>query len=125
MWKKTLLKIIIAATALFIGYILFVSSFHFSEGMRIGYLSKFAKKGYVFKTYEGDIFIGGATAGNSTLVNNLWSFSVKSSDTEVIEQMQKYQGTIVRAHYYQVLKNMPWQGDTEYFVIKVEFVRHE
>lgn len=123
MWKKTFWKILLSALALVVGYIVFVSSFHFSEGSRTGYLSKFAKKGYVFKTYEGEIFIGGATADNNTLVNNLWSFSVKSDDTAVIEQLQKYQGSVVKAHYFQVSKNMPWQGDTEYFVYKVEFIR--
>jgi hypothetical protein len=123
MWKKRLIKLLLIAVAAVVIYIIFVSSFHYSEGSRTGYLSKFTQKGYVFKTYEGEIFVGGATADNSTIINSVWIFSVKSGDQAVIDSLRKYEGHIVKAHYYQVLKNMPWQGDTEYFVNKVEFVR--
>lgn len=123
MWKKTFLKILLAGLVLFIGYIVFVSTFHFSEGTRTGYLSKFAHKGYIFKTYEGDLYMGGANADNSTLINNTWSFSVKSGDDQLIHDLQEHEGKVVKLFYFQVLKNMPWQGDTEYFVYKVEFVR--
>ncbi len=123
MWKKRILKFLLIIAAGIVIYLIIVSSFHYSEGSRTGYLSKFTRKGYVFKTYEGDIFIGGATAENSTLVNNLWSFSVKSDDQSVIDSLNKYQGSVIKAHYYMVLKNMPWQGETKYFVHKVEFVR--
>lgn len=125
MWKKRLIKITLVVVAVVVVYIIFVSSFHYSEGSRTGYLSKFTRKGYVFKTYEGDLFLGGATADNSTLINTIWSFSVKSGDQTVIDSLHKYEGSIVKAHYYQILKNMPWQGDTEYYVYKVEFVREK
>ncbi len=123
MFKKRFIQIIIIGLALFVGYILFVSNYHYSEGTRTGYLSKFANKGYVFKTYEGDIFLGGATADNNSLINNQWSFSVPSDVNGVIDSLHKHEGNIVKLYYYQVIKNMPWQGDTEYFVYKSEFVR--
>lgn len=75
------------------------------------------------KTYEGDIYLGGAAADNNSLINNQWSFSVPSNKDGVVDSLKKHEGNIVKLHYYQVIKNMPWQGDTEYFVYKSEFVR--
>jgi len=123
MFKKRVIQISIIVVAMFVGYILFVSNYHYSEGSRTGYLSKFANKGYVFKTYEGDIYLGGAAADNNSLINNQWSFSVPSNKDGVVDSLRKHEGNIVKLHYYQVIKNMPWQGDTEYFVYKSEFVR--
>ena len=125
MFKKRFIQILILVFAIFIGYILFVSNYHYSEGTRTGYLSKFAHKGYVFKTYEGEIFLGGATADNNSLINNQWSFSVPSNKDGVLDILHKHEGKIVKLYYYQVVKNMPWQGDTEYFVYKSEFVREQ
>ena len=125
MWKKKLLKIVLIIAFVIVGYVLFVSNFHYSEGTRTGYLSKFAKKGYVFKTYEGDLYMGGASADNNSLINNQWAFSVPSNTDGVIDSLVKLEGKIVKLHYYQVIKNMPWQGDTEYFIHKAEFVREQ
>ena len=125
MWKKKLLLIVLIIVVLISGYILIVSNFHYSEGTRTGYLSKFARKGYVFKTYEGDLYMGGASADNNSLINNQWSFSVPSNTEGVIDSLVKLEGKIVKLHYYQVMKNMPWQGDTEYFIHKAEFVREQ
>lgn len=69
------------------------------------------------------LFMGGANADNSTLINNTWTFSVKKGDDQLIKDLQKNEGKVVKLHYFQILKNMPWQGDTEYYVHKVEFVR--
>ena len=123
MWKKRLLKIFLVIVVLVVGYMLVVSNFHYSEGTRTGYLSKFSKKGFVFKTHEGELFVGGANADNHSIVNNTWYFSVRSGEGQVIDSLEHYEGHVVRLHYYQVIKNMPWQGDTEYFVDGVDFLR--
>lgn len=120
MWKKRVIKILVIIVLLFCGYIIFVSNFSYSDGSRTGYLSKFSKRGYVFKTYEGEIFLGGATAENNTVMNTTWAFSVRSGDKEAIASLEKYEGNIIKVHYKQVIKNMPWQGETNYFVYKVD-----
>ena len=97
-FKKALGKITIILLLLFLASIWFVSSFHYSDGSRTGYLSKFSKKGYVFKTYEGELFVGGANADNRTVVNTTWYFSVPSGDQQIIDSLHKYEGTIVRLY---------------------------
>lgn len=116
---------IILITIIVIGMVLFfvISGYTYSEGSRTGYLTKFSKRGYVLKTYEGELNLGGMNAQNNSVMNNLWEFSVLAKDAAAVDSLQHYEGNVVKLYYKQVLKNMPWQGDTDYFVFKVEKVR--
>ena len=61
----------------------------FSDGTRTGYVTKISHKGYIFKTYEGELnfgFFGGAT-GTNRPVDNVWILSV--SDSYVADQVRK------------------------------------
>ena len=50
-----------------------------------------------------------------------WDFSAKNS--EVYEQLQQFEGKLVKCHYRQQVDPFPWQGDTEYIVYKAEAVK--
>lgn len=104
------------------GIMVAIFSFHYSEGNRVGIVVKFSNKGYLFKTYEGELNMGGVNPmpGN-TIANNIWAFSVKNK--AVADSLMKMEGEKVSLHYYEVLKNFPWQGDTKYFVDGVERVK--
>lgn len=117
--------IIIFLTLVVIGLVLFfvISSYTYSEGTRTGYLTKFSRRGYVLKTYEGELNLGGMNAQNNSVVNNIWDFSVLSKDKAIADSLINYEGRIVKLYYKQVLKNFPWQGDTDYFVYRAEVVR--
>ena len=110
---------------LVVGTILFflVSTYTYSEGTRTGYLVKFSKRGYIFKTHEGELNLGGMNAQNNSVVNNIWSFTVSKNEKSAIDSLIKYEGHVVKAYYKQPLKKFFWQGDTEYFVEKVELVK--
>ena len=93
----------------------FIFNFTYSEGNRAGVLMKFSKKGYVFKTYEGDLNIGGVgNVSGTAQMNQVWTFSVR--DQAVADSLMTMEGKKVSLHYRQVLKNMWWQGETDYFV---------
>ena len=47
-----------------------------------------------------------------------WSFSVK--DEAIVQQLEKLQGQRVVLRYKEINQSMPWQGDTNYFITKVE-----
>ena len=111
--------ILIVGTALFF----LASSYTYSEGTRTGYLVKFSKRGYIFKTYEGELNLGGMNAQNNSVVNNIWSFTVHTNEKSAIDSLVKYEGHVVKAYYKQPLKKFFWQGDTEYFVEKAELVK--
>jgi len=100
----------------------FIAGFTYSEGNRAGILIKFSKKGYVFKTFEGELNIGGlGNLPNTVQMNNIWEFSV--TNPAVADSLMTMEGEKVALHYHQVIKNFPWQGDTEYFVDHVERIK--
>jgi len=110
---------------LIIGTIIYflVCNMTYSEGNRAGYLIKISKKGFVFKTIEGQLNLGGVGGDSeaSILMNTqLWNFSV--SDDAVYEELQKYEGKKVSLHYKQKIRAFWWQGDTDYFVDDVELL---
>ncbi|MFN8292315.1 MAG: hypothetical protein U0T72_01195 [Chitinophagales bacterium] len=100
----------------------FISGYTYSEGNRAGLLIKFHKEGYFFKTYEGELNIGGLQPSPETVgVNLIWHFSVK--DEATAQQLKNCEGKYVSLHYHEVLKNFFWQGETNYFVDGVEIVK--
>lgn len=120
--RKALLifvAILIAALGIYYAY----TQYTYSEGNRAGVLIKFSKKGNIFKTYEGELTIAiGINPDTKTgLVNNTWPFSVK--DKDVAEQLSHLEGRSVSLHYREIKHAFSWQGETNYFVDKVEEVK--
>jgi hypothetical protein len=103
------------------GYFLW-ASYVYSKGTRSGLLIKVSEKGYIFKTCEGQLNLGGfeGSVGGGDIIGNIWNFSVKKE--AIYQELQKHEGKKVILHYKQVNNAMPWQGDTDYFITKVELV---
>jgi hypothetical protein len=107
----------VAIVALVITFLVF--SFTYSEGSRAGVIIKFSKKGYVFKTYEGELNLGGmGNVPNTAQFNQIWECSVK--DQQIADTLMGLEGRKVSLHYKEKIKNLPWQGETKYFVDGVE-----
>ncbi len=84
-------------------YFLFATVYTYSDGNRAGRLIKFSNKGYVFKTYEGELNLGGInTTNGGILINNMWQFSV--ADKSVADSLSKLEGRDVTLHEKNVLK---------------------
>jgi hypothetical protein len=123
-WKQKLRK----ALYIFLGIVVlvlvasvFILNYTYSEGNRAGVLMKFSKKGYIFKTYEGDLNIGGVgNVSGTAQMNQVWQFSVK--DQPVADSLMTMEGKKVSLHYRQILKNLWWQGETDYFVDGVKVI---
>ncbi|MDI1233977.1 MAG: 6-phosphogluconate dehydrogenase [bacterium] len=101
-----------------------ICSYTYSEGSRSGILLKFSKKGYVFKTYEGDLNAGILNTNVLGLTANMWNFSVTSDCEEAILALQTLEGRQVKLYYHQKIKAMPWQGETNNLVYKVEALKN-
>ena len=101
--------------ALLIGVSVLVFNYTYSEGNRAGVVIKFSKKGFIFKTHEGELNMGGVNnLVNTAQVNQIWEFSVL--DKSIADSLMKMEGKRVSLHYQERIKNLPWQGDTKYFV---------
>ena len=117
-FRKLFLYLIVALVVGGGVYMLY-ANWTYSEGSRTGYLVKISKKGYVFKTFEGQLNLGGFKADEETgVIGNIWEFSLK--DKALYEKLGDLEGKKVTLQYKEINKAMPWQGDTNYFIIDVE-----
>jgi hypothetical protein len=103
-------------------YFLFATVYTYSDGNRAGRLIKFSHKGYVFKTYEGELNLGGInTTNGGILINNMWQFSV--AEKAVGDSLSKLEGKDVTLHYTEKVRSLPWRGESKYIVDRVVEVR--
>lgn len=98
----------------------------YSTGSRAGTIIKLSKKGVLFKTWEGELnmtmFVGDMSA--AAAIANLWKFSVHRSDTAVVRILNDamLSGQRVKLDYDEHYIRLPWNGETTYFVTKVELL---
>lgn len=86
----------------------------YSDGERPGSVSKFSRKGILFKTWEGELFRSDYQTAQQ------WTFSVQDPAIATKIEAAIRDNKKVVLHYCQKYYKFPWQGDSEYFVDKVE-----
>lgn len=122
-WKKYVFFTLLALILIAIIYV-FICGISYSTGTRTGVVIKLSKKGYVFKTYEGELNLGGISEGDGTLMpTRIWKFSVQRNNTAVYDAITQSEGKHVRLYYKEVLKNFFWQSETPYLIEKMEVVK--
>jgi hypothetical protein len=109
-----LTAVIIAAIALFVLYTWMSLSFAYSEGDRAGYLQKFSRKGWLCKTWEGEMLLSSMPGA----IPERFNFSVR--DPAVVYQMQAAMGKRVQMTYSEH-RGVPTEcfGETSIFATKV------
>ena len=116
-FRKVIFISLLSISVIFLLF-LFICGMSYSDGTRSGVLTKISRKGFIFKTFEGDLNIGGFTDGNGTIMpNTIFKFSVHDAPT--YKKLQELQGKRVVISYDQVIKNFFWQGETDYFITEV------
>jgi hypothetical protein len=110
----TFLTLVAAALVLFGLYTWATLHWSYSEGERAGYLQKFSKKGWLCKTWEGELLLSTMPGA----IPERFEFSVR--DEDVARQLQAAAGKRVVLSYAQ-RKGVPTScfGDTEYYIEKV------
>lgn len=106
------------------GILYYITFGYYSEGKRGGFVVKLSKKGYVFKTHEGVLNVGGLYEGGGTLNATQWDFSVGSDNEKAITKLEEAikTGRRVSLTYEEKFFILPWNGDTKYFVTEVELL---
>lgn len=98
----------------------------YSEGHRSGRIIKVSKKGVLFKTYEGQLDVGGLIAGGGGdgAATTIWEFSIK--EEAVVKDLEKAvdSNANVKLHYKEKFYQLFFLGDTKYFVDKVIMVNN-
>jgi len=117
MMRRILLTLVVAGILLGALFLLVALNYSYSEGERAGYLQKFSEKGWVCKTYEGEI----AMTTVPGVAPVLWDFTVW--DDQIAGQFRNYMGKKVVVHYreYRYLPTTCF-GETGYFVDRLTLV---
>ena len=114
--KPTLVLLLVAlvAAGLFALYVWAALSYDYSEGERAGFIQKFSRKGWVCKTWEGEL----AMVNLPGAMPELFRFSVR--DDAVAKRINDSMGQRVTLHYEQHI-GIPTScfGETDYYVTEV------
>lgn len=111
----TLFSLLAAAVLIFLAYAWTTLHFSYSEGERAGYLQKFSKRGWICKTWEGELLLTSMPGA----IPDKFEFSVR--DEGVAKQLMAATGKRVLLSYVQH-KGVPTAcfGETEYYAEKVQ-----
>jgi hypothetical protein len=113
-WKIILfgfLALVVGAGSL---WTLVTLTFSYSDGDRVGYVQKFSHRGWLCRTWEGELAmtpVPGATP-------QIFSFTVRDDDT--VKRIKDAEGKRVALHYREK-RGIPSScfGDTSYFISEI------
>jgi hypothetical protein len=113
----SLMLIVALVIGVFSGYVWVALHWSFSEGDRVGYVQKISLKGWVVKTWEGELQMMPVPGA----VPEKFLFSVR--EDAVAEKINSVVGKKVSLTYEQH-KGVPTKlfGETEYFITNVKVV---
>ena len=117
-WKITaVLILVVLPIAAFALWVTIALNFSYASGERAGFVQKLSNKGWVCKTWEGEL----ALANGPNVMPEIFRYSVR--DDKVAETINNSLGKQVKLTYEQH-KFVPTQcfGETEYFVTAVSVI---
>lgn len=113
------MTIVVLIIVVFLGIFVYYRYYYpFAEGNRAGLLIRFMHKGYVFKTYEGQIIQPGLRSyPNTPVATNDFDFSVDNK--QIADSLMMCEGKEVVLHYHEYFGTIPWRGHSKYVVDKI------
>ena len=117
-WGKLLLGLVVLGPlAVFAAWSAIALTYTYSEGQRVGYNQKLSRKGWLCKTWEGDIALTAAPG----VAPEMFHYSVR--DDSVARAIQALEGQRVTIQYEQH-RGLPTScfGETQYFATGVQRV---
>lgn len=120
--KRFLKKLLAGVLILGILVVLFLYFANYSEGSRAGTPMKVSKRGVLFKTYEGQLNVGGITNTPGGAIPTVWEFSVRPAKDSVLIKLNTAidKGKRVKVYYKEKYIKFFWMGETKYFAYKVD-----
>lgn len=114
-WRKLmLLSVILIPLLLFAAWASVTTTLHYSAGDRAGYAQKLSEKGWVCKTWEGELAIGNVPGS----MPEIFKFTVRNDSLAKI--ITNNLGKRVSLHYEEH-RGVPTScfGDTQYYITNV------
>lgn len=104
------------------GVLYALTGWSYSDGERAGTVSKFSRRGFIFKTYEGVLNVGGFSGETGSLTPQYFDFSVKDDAIAAQVTQAVKTGQRVTLHYEEKIIKFPWSGETKYYITAVEII---
>ena len=114
--KRFLLIAVAVVVLVLTAWTLFTLSWSYSEGERAGYVQKLSERGWICKTWEGEL----AMANLPGAMPEVFHFTVR--DDAVAEKINSQLGSRVAVSYEQHLGLPSCFGETSYWVQSVRKV---
>ena len=116
-WPWVLAAVIVLPIALLVLWAVIALNYSYSKGDRAGYVQKFSRKGWICKTYEGQL----AMVNVPGALQEKWDFSVR--DDSVARLISQSMGKRV-ALVYDQHRGVPTScfGETDYFVTGIQIL---
>ena len=111
---RTVVGLILSATALAALYLLFAYHFSYSKGESVGFVQKISYKGWLCKTWEGE-----QVRALSVVPTIPEKFEFTVRDAAVVDKINQHIGQKVVLEYAQHRGLPRCFGDSEHFVIDV------
>lgn len=110
-WPWMVLAVLLSPVVVIALWAVITLSYSFARGERAGYVQKFSKKGWICKTWEGEL----AMVNVPGAMQERWQFTVR--DDSIARIISSSMGSRVSLSYAQH-RGVPTScfGDTEYFV---------
>jgi len=104
------------------GVLYALTGWSYSDGERAGTVSKFSRRGFIFKTYEGVLNVGGFSGETGSLTPQYFDFSVDDDAVSAQITQAVKTGQRVTLHYEEKILKFPWNGETKYYITGVEII---
>ena len=91
---------------------------NYSNGTRVGTVTKLSEKGVVFKSWQGQMTLGGTVNSESGVVANTFEFNADPSQVAKLQEIMRT-GKRVEVVYRQWAVSPP-NIDTDYVVVEVK-----
>ncbi|MBR4264475.1 MAG: hypothetical protein IKQ46_00290 [Bacteroidales bacterium] len=116
--KKIIFLVILVLVLVGLGIFFFQYYWVFGEGVKGGALIDVKQKGYIFKTYEGELNL---EVMKMTAQDKTWEFSV--TDPRIADSLMKCTNREVSLHYQEYKNPLMWRGMQKYIVDSIISVR--
>lgn len=120
---------VIAAGTIFVGGCgAICNNWEVSKGERTGMVNKVSRKGYFWKTYEGQMALEGISSSGDSVGANVWDFSIDNNMAHgenidnLTSKLGQYtdSGTKVKIKYVEMAGTWPWRSGTDHLIQGVE-----
>ncbi len=110
-WHLVLVALLLVVAGVGSLWTLVTLTFSYSDGDRVGYVQKFSRRGWICRTWEGEL----AMTPVPGAVPQIFDFTVR--DPSVVKQIHDAEGKKIALHYKEK-KGIPSScfGDTRYFI---------